>query len=92
MCYRMGIDAYLDYSETGTSPCTFNIVAWRMTCWCVVYLSIPTSNHNLIHSHIFKSHVLDIDAYIIVWEYDSGDFILHSISDAQDFMKYVKKR
>lgn len=45
----------------------------------------------LIHSHIFRTHVLDIDAYIIVWEYDSGDFVLHSISDAQDFMKYIKE-
>ena len=45
----------------------------------------------VLASHIFKTHVLDIDASIIVWEYDSGEFILHSISDAQDFMKDVKR-
>ena len=44
----------------------------------------------IVQSHIFKTKVKDIDAYIIVQEFVDGKFILHSISDAQDFMKYVK--
>lgn len=47
---------------------------------------------NLVRSHIFETTVRDIKAYIIVREYDWGDFVLHSISDAQDYMKYVKKK
>lgn len=46
----------------------------------------------LVTSHIFKTKVLDIYAFIIVREYDSGEFVLHSISDAQDFEEHVKKR
>lgn len=45
----------------------------------------------VITSHIFRTKVMDIDAFIIVREYDSGEYVLHSISDAQDFMKYIKK-
>ena len=46
----------------------------------------------VVQSHIFETTVRDIKAYIIVREYDWGDFVLHSISDAQDYMKYVKKK
>ena len=46
--------------------------------------------HNLKLDIIFE--VRDIKAYIIVREYDWGDFVLHSISDAQDFIKHVKKK
>lgn len=46
----------------------------------------------IVQSHIFKTKVKDIDAYIIVQEFVDGNFILHSISDAQDFMKYVKRK
>ena len=52
----------------------------------------PKNVKGVITSHIFKTKVLDIEAFIIVLEYDSGEFILHSISDAQDFMKYVTKK
>lgn len=43
-------------------------------------------------SHIFKTKVKDIDAYIIVREWVDGTFTLHSISDAQDFIKHVKRK
>lgn len=46
----------------------------------------------VVQSHIFKTRVLDIDAYIIVREWVDGNFILHSISDAQDFEKHVKRK
>lgn len=46
----------------------------------------------LVQSHIFETTVRDIKAYIIVREYDWGEFVLHSISDAQDYMKHVKKK
>lgn len=46
----------------------------------------------LVQSHIFETNVRDIKAYIIVREYDWGEFVLHSISDAQDYMKHVKKK
>lgn len=52
----------------------------------------PKNVKGVVTSHIFKTKVLDIEAFIIVREYDSGEFILHSISDAQDFMKYVTKK
>ncbi|MGM9694058.1 MAG: phage head morphogenesis protein, partial [Alloprevotella sp.] len=59
------------------------------------YLGV-SENHKgverVVQSHIFKTTVRDIKAYIIVREYDWGDFVLHSISDAQDFIKYVKKK
>ena len=43
-------------------------------------------------SHVFKTKVKDIDAYIIVREWVDGTFTLHSISDAQDFIKHVKRK
>ena len=46
----------------------------------------------LLQSHIFETTVRDIKAYIIVREYDWGEFVLHSISDAQDYIKHVKKK
>ena len=46
----------------------------------------------VVQVHIFKTHVLDINAYIIVREYDSKEYILHSISDAQDFEQYIKRK
>lgn len=46
----------------------------------------------LVQSHIFETTLRDIKAYIIVREYDWGGFALHSISDAQDYMKHVKKK
>ena len=56
----------------------------------------PADNHKnkdrLIQSHLFKTHVEDIDAYIIVWEFDTGEFILHSISDSQNILRYLKRK
>lgn len=56
----------------------------------------PADKHKdrdgLIQSHLFKTHVEDIDAYIIVWEFDSGEFILHSISDSPNILKFLKKK
>lgn len=56
----------------------------------------PAESHKgkegVVQVHIFKTHVLDINAYIIVREYNSKEFILHSISDAQDFEKYIKRK
>ena len=46
----------------------------------------------LLQSHIFETTVHDIKAYIIVREYDWREFVLHSISDAQDYMKHIKKK
>ena len=56
----------------------------------------PADKHKeregLIQSHLFKTHVEDIDAYIIVWEFDSGEFILHSISDSPNILKFLKRK
>lgn len=56
----------------------------------------PADKHKdkerLLQSHIFKTKVEDIDAYIIVWEFDNGDYILHSISDSPDITKYLKRK
>ena len=56
----------------------------------------PAEKHrdiqHLLCSHIFQTTVIDIDAYIIVHEYDNGDFILHSISDSPKIIKYIKKK
>lgn len=46
----------------------------------------------LLQSHLFRTHVEEIDAYIIVWEFDNGDYILHSISDSSDITKYLKRK
>lgn len=59
------------------------------------YVGVAESHKGVkrvVRSHIFETTVRDIKAYIIVREYDWGDFVLHSISDAQDFMKHVKKK
>ena len=59
------------------------------------YVGVAESHKGVkrvVQSHIFETTVRDIKAYIIVREYDWGDFVLHSISDAQDFIKHVKKR
>lgn len=59
------------------------------------YIGTADNHKNVkkvVQSHIFKTKVLDIDAYIIVRQYESREYILHSISDAQDFMQYVKKK
>ena len=58
------------------------------------YVGVAESHKGVkrvVQSHIFETTVRDIKAYIIVREYDWGDFVLHSISDAQDFIKHVKK-
>ena len=56
----------------------------------------PAEKHKnkerLLQSHLFKTHVENIDAYIIVWEFDTGDFILHSISDSPNILKYLKRK
>ena len=46
----------------------------------------------LLQSHIFETKVVDIDAYSIVWEFDNGNYILHSISDSPDIKKYLKRK
>lgn len=56
----------------------------------------PADKHKekdrLLQSHIFKTKVKDIDAYIIVWEFDTGEFILHSISDSPNILKNLKRK
>lgn len=56
----------------------------------------PADKHKdkdrLLQSHLFRTHVEDIDAYIIVWEFDTGEFILHSISDSPNILKYLKRK
>ena len=51
-----------------------------------------TSNDRLVQSHIFKTQVKDIDAFIVVWEYDSHDYILHSISDRPSILNTLKNK
>ena len=55
----------------------------------------PADKHKdvnrLLQSYIFKTRVLDIDAYIIVWEFDTGEFILHSISDSPKILQFLKE-
>lgn len=46
----------------------------------------------LIQSHIFKTKVKDMDAYIIVHEYVDGSFILHSISDSPKILEFLKRK
>ena len=58
------------------------------------YVGVAESHKGVkrvVQSHIFETTVRDIKAYIIVREYDWGDFVLHSIYDAQDFIKHVKR-
>lgn len=56
----------------------------------------PADKHKdidrLLQSHIFKVHVVDIDAYIIVHEYSDGKFILHSISDSPGILEHLKRK
>lgn len=56
----------------------------------------PADKHKektgLIQSHIFKTKVKDIEAYIIVWEFDSREYILHSISDSSKILKFLKRK
>ena len=56
----------------------------------------PADKHKektgLIQSHIFKTKVKDIEAYIIVWEFDSREYILHSISDSPKILKFLKRK
>ena len=56
----------------------------------------PADKHKevdkLIQSHLFKTHVEDIDAYIIVWEFVNGVFILHSISDSPNILNFLKRK
>ena len=59
-----------------------------------VYIGVA-DNHKgvkrVVQSHILETKVRDIKAFIIVREYDWGDYVLHSLSDAQDFDKHVTK-
>ncbi|MBQ6377617.1 MAG: hypothetical protein IJJ56_02325 [Prevotella sp.] len=63
--------------------------------WKAEYLG-PADKHKdidrLVQSHIFWIAVKDIDAYIIVHEYNDGKYILHSISDSQNILKYLKSK
>ena len=56
----------------------------------------PADKHKdidrLIQSHIFKTKVRDLEAYIIVQEFKGNLFILHSISDSPNILKYLKKK
>ena len=56
----------------------------------------PADNHKerkgVKRSHIFQTHVVDIDAYIIVSEYSTGEFILHSISDSPNILNFLKRK
>ena len=56
----------------------------------------PADKHKeidrLIQSHIFKTKVKDMDAYIIVHEYSDGKYILHSISDSPKILEFLKRK
>ena len=56
----------------------------------------PVNNHkerkSVKQSHIFQTHVVDIDAYIMVLEYSTGEFILHSISDSPNIINFLKRK
>ena len=56
----------------------------------------PVNNHKerkgVKQSHIFQTHVVDIDAYIMVLEYSTGEFILHSISDSPNIINFLKRK
>lgn len=56
----------------------------------------PADKHKektgLVQSHIFKTKVKDIDAYIIIWEFDSREYVLHSISDSPKILQFLKRK
>lgn len=56
----------------------------------------PAGKHKeidrLIQSHIFKTKVKDMDAYIIVHEYSDRKYILHSISDSPKILEFLKRK
>lgn len=49
---------------------------------------------NVVQSHVFETYVRDIKVYIFVREYTwkKDKYVLHSISDAQDFTQHIKKK
>ena len=47
----------------------------------------------VIQHHIFSTTVKDDEQFIIVWEWDWGEYTLHSISDhPEKIRKYIKKK
>ena len=47
----------------------------------------------LVQAHIFSTKVLGEEQCIIVWEWDWGEYTLHSISDnPEEIKKYIKKK
>lgn len=47
----------------------------------------------LVQAHIFSTKVQGEEQCIIVWEWDWGEFVLHSISDnPEEVKKYIKKK
>ncbi len=47
---------------------------------------------HLVQSHIFETEVGKEKAYIIVREYDSHEFILHSLSEGGKLLEHIKKK
>ena len=62
------------------------------------YLGIATpppgkSRERVIQHHIFSTKVKGEEQYIIVWEWDWGEYTLHSISDhPEKIRKHIKKK
>jgi len=56
----------------------------------------PADKHKdldrLVQSHIFKTKVKDMDAYIIINEFKGNLHILHSISDSPNILKHLKRK
>ena len=47
----------------------------------------------LVQAHIFSTKVQGEEQCIIVWEWDWGEYVLHSISDnPEEIKKYIKKK
>lgn len=62
---------------------------------CIYLGSAPshTPKDKLVQSHIFSTNVLGEEQCIIVWEWDWGEYTLHSISDhPEKIKKNIKKK
>ncbi len=59
------------------------------------YIGMAGNHKNVSHlvqSHIFETEVEKEKAYIIVREYDSHEFILHSLSEGGKLLEHIKKK
>lgn len=55
-----------------------------------------TDNHksrkDVVQSHVFECEIAGEASYILVFEYTWGEYVLHSVSDSPNIVRFIKKK